>query len=46
MQYHRLMPPTKTTVLSAIHFCPAAPKPAATRAFKVASMLASGRTTA
>ena len=29
-----------------MRFCPAAPKPAATSAFKVASMLASGMTTA
>lgn len=45
-QYHGFKPPTKTTVLSAMRFCPAAPKPAATSAFKVASMLASGMTTA
>ena len=45
-EYHGFKPPTKTTVLSAMGFCPAAPKPAATSAFKVASMLASGMTTA
>jgi hypothetical protein len=45
-KYHRFKLPTKTTVLSAMHFCPAAPKPAATSVFKVASMLASGMTTA
>lgn len=44
--YHGFEPPTKTTVLRAMHRCPAAPKPAATRAFKVASKLASGITMA
>ena len=44
--YHECESPTKTTVLSAIHLCPAAPKPAATKAFKVASVLASGKTIA
>lgn len=44
--YHDFEPPTKTTVLSAMHLCPAAPKPAATKAFKVASGLASGMTIA
>lgn len=42
MNYHGLEPPTKTAVFRVIHLCPAAPKPAVTRAFKVASMLASG----
>lgn len=44
--YHDFKPPTKTTVLSAMHLCPAAPKPAAAIAFKVASMFASGMTIA
>lgn len=41
-EYHDFEPPTKTTVLSAVHLCPAAPNPAATSASKVAPMHASG----
>lgn len=44
--YQKFVPPTKTTVLKAIHRWPAAPKPAATKAFNVASTLASGKTMA
>lgn len=40
--YHRIELPTETTMLIAILVCPAVPNPASTRAFKVASMLASG----
>lgn len=46
LQHHGSMPPTKITAPIVMHFCPAAPKPEATRAFKVASTLASGITTA
>ena len=46
LPHHGSMPPTKTTVLSDVHFWPAAPKPAAAIAFKVESILASGITTA
>lgn len=45
-EYHDFEPPTKTTVLIAVHLCAAAPKPAVTRASKVAPKLASGMTTA
>jgi hypothetical protein len=41
--YHDSEPPTKTAVLNAMHLCPAAPNPAAIRAFNVASLSASGR---
>uniref|UniRef100_A0A0A9FWL9 Pco061337 n=1 Tax=Arundo donax TaxID=35708 RepID=A0A0A9FWL9_ARUDO len=40
---HGSEPPTKTAVLNAMHLCPAAPNPAAIRAFSVASLSASGR---
>lgn len=43
--YHISEPPTKITVLIDVHLCPAAPKPAATKALKVASTFASGMTT-
>lgn len=43
-RYHNSEPPTKTTVLIAVHLCPAAPKPAETKAFKVAPTFASGMT--
>lgn len=46
VRYHACEPPTKTTVLRAMHLCPAAPKPAATKAFTVASTFASGMTIA
>lgn len=41
--YQEFASPTKIAVLNAMHLCPAAPKPAATRAFRVESGLASGR---
>lgn len=45
MCYQGFESPTKITVLSAMHLCPAAPKPAAVKAFTVESMFASGMTT-
>lgn len=44
--YHDFEPPTKIIMLIAVHLCPAALKPEPTRASRVASMLASGITTA
>ena len=41
--YHSLLSPTKIAVDSAIHLWPAAPKAAPASAFRVASLLASGR---
>lgn len=43
-EYHDLESPAKITVLSAMHLRPAAPKPTATRAFSIASTIASGNT--
>lgn len=45
-EYHEFEHPTKSTVLIAMHLCPAAPNPAANNAFKVVSMFASGMTIA
>lgn len=45
-EYHKFESPTKSTVLIAMHLCPAAPNPAANNAFKVVSMFASGMTIA
>lgn len=44
--YQEFEPPTKIIVLMAVNLCTAEPKPAETKAFKVASIFASGMTTA
>ena len=43
-EYHCIEPPTKIAMLEVMHLSPAAPKPAGTRASKVASKPASGIT--